>query len=364
MKILYLGPRGSASTSRHRALALERLGHSVIHLDPAQVMQGHPGRLRTALHYRTGYRFMQAAVMRWLQAAPMPTGAFDVCWVDGGELLGPKALGWLRGKARQIVLFNHDDPSGPRDARRFATLRRAIPQYDLCLVVRPFNVDEFRRLGARDVMWTWRSYDETAHDGRSLPDLAGGPHDNDIVFLGRNMDDEGRDLVIHALIKAGLKVAIWGDNWQRSSVWPELAPHWRGPSLAGRDYVSAIRGARLCLGFLSKGNRDEHTTRSLEIPYAGGVLCAERTPEHETLYRDGVEALFWETASECVEVCRRWLARPQALEALRQAGHRRVLDLQVGNEDLCRKALTRLATGVVPEGSAISGRTGMEWRHG
>ena len=40
----------------------------------------------------------------------------------------------------------------------------------------------------------------------------------------------------------------------------------------------------LCLGLLSKGNRDLQTTRSLENPYAGGPLCAQRTSERLALY--------------------------------------------------------------------------------
>ena len=104
-------------------------------------------------------------------------------------------------------------------------------------------------------------------------------------------------------------------------------------------YVAAIRGAKVCLGLLSKGNRDLHTTRSMEIPYAGGVLCAERTTEHLALYREDEEAVFWTTAEECAEKCLGLLGDDQSRERIRLAGMARVRNNKVGNEDICRQIL-------------------------
>jgi spore maturation protein CgeB len=90
---------------------------------------------------------------------------------------------------------------------------------------------------------------------------------------------------------------------------------------------------------LSKGNRDRHTNRSSEVPFVGGLLCAERTNEHLEMYRDGEEAVFWDDAAECAAVCQRLLADPAERAAIREAGARRVRQLHVGNEDVCRQIL-------------------------
>ena len=66
-----------------------------------------------------------------------------------------------------------------------------------------------------------------------------------------------------------------------------------GPAIYGDDYLKAIQLAKVSLGLLSKGNRDLHTTRTFEIPYCGGLLCAERTSEHLQLYQEDVEAVYW-----------------------------------------------------------------------
>lgn len=345
MRVLYLGTMNPSSTSRHRAEALRRLGCEVDLCDPHDAVARHTHGLLGTLHYRTGYLLTRPVVERWVDAVMASAISYDLCWVDGGELFSGTALARLRSRCRQLVLFNHDDPSGSRDTARFMTLRRAIPGYDLCVVVRPMNVSEFKALGARDVMRAWMSYDEIAH--RPLdPSLPVKPiYANDIVFIGRRMKGEGRDLHMLTLIQQGLKPAIWGDNWQSSSAWSEIQPYWRGSGLAGQDYVDAIRGAKVCIGMLSKGNRDQHTTRTMEIPAAGGLLCAERTEEHLSLYRENEEALFWSSPQECAAQCKAMLADAAGRERIRQAGQQRVLTNQVGSEDLCKAVFKRLKVG-------------------
>ncbi|RTL33136.1 MAG: glycosyltransferase family 1 protein [Burkholderiales bacterium] len=343
MRVLYLGGAHPSSTSRHRADALRRLGCAVTHLDPQEAIAAQTkGRWLGALHYRTGYSLTRAVVESWLQRQLHGKDRFDLCWVDSGELLGPKAIADLRDRAGYVVLFNHDDPSGPRDRLRFMTLRAAIAQYSLCVVVRDINVAEFQSLGARDVMRVWMSYDEMAHRPLSPQAPVADIYRNDVVFIGRCMKGEGRDVLMHALIEQGIKPAIWGDNWFSSAVWPALQPYWRGAALSGQDYVDALRGAQICIGMLSKGNRDRHTTRTMEIPAAGGLLCAERTDEHLQLYVENEEAVFWDDARECAALCKRLLADPALARNIRLAGQRRLLANQVGNEDICRAVFKRL----------------------
>jgi spore maturation protein CgeB len=344
MKILYIGDTSPSSTSRHRSDALERIGHEVTRLSPYQALSGYLQGWAGVLHYRTGYALMRRRVQAWVEQALEALPPHDLCWVDSGDLLDDVAVRRLRMFCGRVVLFNHDDPTGGRDGARFNTFMKGLPEYNLCVVVRPFNVDEYLQCGARSVIRTHMTYDEVRHAPVDAPDgRVPAQFDNDIVFIGRNMNGEGRDLVLLALIRAGLKPAIWGDNWQRSPVWPELAPFWRGGSIAGRDYVDAIRHARICLGMLSKGNRDQHTTRSMEIPYAGGLLCAERTAEHQALYEEGEEAVFWSSPEECVAVCRALLADPVRIARIKAAGRARVISNRVGSEDLCRTVLAQVA---------------------
>ncbi len=106
-------------------------------------------------------------------------------------------------------------------------------------------------------------------------------------------------------------------------------------------YAAAIQSSKVCLGLLSKGNRDLHTQRSLEIPALGGLLCAERTIEHLTLYDEGREAVFWQDAEECAAHCHRLLADESLRREIARRGHERAQRNNHYNEPMLTTVIER-----------------------
>ncbi|HKG07362.1 MAG TPA: glycosyltransferase, partial [Pedobacter sp.] len=155
------------------------------------------------------------------------------------------------------------------------------------------------------------------------------------------MRGEGRDEFLLHLLDKGVPLSIWGNGWEKSYLFPRLKGVLKGPNLEGRDYIAAIQGAKICIGLLSEGNRDLHTTRSFEVPYAGGLLCAKRTTEHSALYLEDQEAVFWSDAEECALHCLR-LLKDNRREEIRLSGMRKVRMIGAGNEDICRKIMEEL----------------------
>ena len=188
-------------------------------------------------------------------------------------------------------------------------------------------------------MLVYRSYDEVEHHPFQSIDEIPKEFRSEVAFIGTWMRNEKRDEFLMKLIDEGIPVSIWGNGWEKSPLFSKLRPHLRGPALSGRDYVAAMQGAKICLGLLSKGNRDLHTQRTLETPYAGGLFCAERTSEHQQLYNEGIEAVFWSDAVECARVCKQLLNDDVLREKIRLAGMKRVRAIKAGNEDVCNTIL-------------------------
>ena len=342
LKIIYIGDECAGSTSRHRADALSRLGYTVQIADPYLAFKDKlHGKIEGVFHYYSGYRSLQSGITEWIQNLidRERIKPFDMVWVDSGELLGSKAVEFLSLTGATLVFYNHDDPTGKRDGRRFDSLLKSLALYDLCVVVRKQTIGEFQGHGARNVIFAWRSYDEVMHAPyKDLSEIQLKFH-SDVAFIGTWMRGEGRDRFLLDLVNRGVPVAIWGQRWEKSPLWAQLRPYYRGGNLSGRDYVAAIQASKVCLGMLSKGNRDLHTTRSMEIPYAGGVLCAERTSEHMELYKEGVEAVFWRDSVECARQCHRLLDDEVWRESVRRAGMVRVRASGRGHEDMCRTVI-------------------------
>jgi hypothetical protein len=339
--ILYLGDR--FATSGHRANAIKRLGHTVDLRDPYKEVGKMLGSWRGALHFRTGYTFLQSRMAKWLESIIEETSnRLDVIWVDSGELFGRECLKILRKAKCPVVLYNVDDPTGKRDGNRFNSLIKAIPDYDLIALVRKETAEECKTLGGKQVIRVFRSYDEVEHAPFASDLDIPSTFKSDVAFIGTWMRFEKRDEFLLELVAKGVPISIWGDRWEKSPHFGKLKSYWRGNALRGRDYVAAIQGSKICLGMLSKGNRDLHTQRSLEVPFAGGLFCAERTTEHQELYKEGTEAVFWSDAAECADICNRLLKDSTVREKIRTSGMERIRALKLGNEDVCRHVLKTL----------------------
>ena len=336
LDVLYLGPR--SGTSLHRRDAFLRLGHRVEQVDPRELLPASPWIDRIEWHVSP--RLLGPLVRRRL-AERLAGRRYDLAFVDSGSLLTTAALRQLRRHCRQILNFNHDDPFGRRDWVRFAAYRAAVPAYDLVVVVRPENVAEANRLGARKVLHHARVADEVQHAARPLNDAIRAEWQSEVAFVGSWMPERGPFML--DLVRRGVPLSIFGPGWRKAPEFPQLQAHYRAEYLDGDAYAYAVQCAKISLGLLSKGNRDLHTTRSMEIPALGGLLCAERTIEHLGFYRDGEEAVFWDDSAECASVCHALLGDDARRRRVAAAGHARYLRNGHTSENLIRHAIGALA---------------------
>lgn len=337
ISILYFGP--TSGTCLDRANALRRLGHRVEHMDLRHLLPKTPWVDR--ITWRMGGNLFSPWIMYTLPAR-LAGLRFDLCYVDGGEWVTPKVISLLRRHAAKIINYNADDPLGPRDGARFKAYRRSLPHYDLIVVVRQENVAEAYALGATKVMRVYRSADEISHAPRQLTAEDHQTWDSEVLFLGTWFPERGPFLL--DLIQRGVPLTIRGSNWHKAPEWSQIKSHWEGGFIAGDDYAKAIQCAKVNLGLLSKENRDLHTSRSLEIPALGSLLCAERTDEHMTMYAEGQEALFWKDAEECATMCRFALADETSRQAIAEAGYRRVKKNGHYNEQVLEDILRAAST--------------------
>ncbi len=337
LSILYLGP--NAGTCLDRANALRRLGHYVDHIDPRQLLPKTSWLDRFI--WRFGGQGLAPLLMKKLTIKMhefrFSKKPFDLCYVDGGELVTPKVISMLRNYSKKIINYNIDDPFGCRDGRRYNAYRKSQPYYDLSVVMRNINVQEAKNLGAKNVLRVFMSADEVTHAPRKVTAEDHKIWDSDVLFLGTWFPERGSFLV--QLIQLGIPLTIRGANWHKAPEWPLLKSHWKGGNITGDDYAKAIQCAKVNLGLLSKENRDLHTTRSLEIPALGGLLCAERTSEHLEMYIEGKEALFWQDAEECAEMCRLALNDEKQRVKIAKAGHQRVKKNKQYNEAILTEIL-------------------------
>lgn len=329
VSMLYIGL--DDGTSLDRANAYRRLGHEVTHLNTRLLLPR--SQWIDHITWQLGDYWLSHLLRRQL-AQWLAGKRFDYCHVDASEWLGPAAVRLLKQHCTKVVNYNIDDPTGPRDSKRFMCYRSAVPEYDLLCVVRHENIDEVKALGARKVLCVRRSADEVSHAPRKITETDRQTWAADVLFIGTWMPERGPFLL--ELIRLGVPLTIRGARWQKAPEWPALKNHWKGGHLTGDDYAKAIQCAKVNLGLVSEGNRDQHTTRSAEIPALGGLLCAKRTTDHQKMYAEGDEALFWSTAKECAAICIDAARNFPKYSYIAVAGRTRCLRSGYMNEPTCQ----------------------------
>ena len=339
LDILFLG--SSRGTSRHRADTLRRLGHRVQVIDLWMFLPQQPflKKVLRKLAYEFGPGWMEPYV-RWRLLTVLGSRTFDVMWSDQCELVGKCTACRLRNCVDYMVSYTNDDPFGLRDKKRFSLYRGSLEHFDLITVIRQQNVTEAYMHGAAKVLRVLRSADEVAHAPLVLAREEEARLASEVAFIGTWMP--GRGAFVERLLQLGVPLSISGSGWQKAPEWSAIRKAWRGLGHFGPDYVKAVQCAKICLGLLSKGNRDLHTGRSAEIPYIGSVFCAERTEEHLAMYKEDEEAVFWDTPEQCAQECFALLADEERRRRIAEAGRRRCIRSGYLNEVVTKTILNTL----------------------
>ena len=234
--------------------------------------------------------------------------------LDRATLAAVGALGVRR------INYLTDDPWNP--AHRASWFLSALPYYDHVWSPRHANMHDLRLAGVRRVGYQPFAYNPDVHFPQAVvDDTVRHTLQADVLIAGNA--DRDRVALVTPLIYAGLRVALYGDYWNRYRATASSA---RG-RLGADELRQATGEARVCLGLVRRANRDGHSMRTFEVPAMGGCLLAEKTSDHERLFgRSGEAVLYFNGVDDVVSQVR-WLIDHRAeRDRLVAAAHARIVD--------------------------------------
>lgn len=248
----------------------------------------------------------------------------QVLWIDKGVRIYPSTLRLIKTRYPDIKLvhYNPDDPFGHGGLGGWRRFIQTIPLYNVHFVPRRDNIEEYRQRGASRVIHNipTRGFDPDIHKLYPRTDPVVRAFACDVGFLGAFEKERYLSLMRLAYDNIPLRVmANWPQRWSHPSLL--RAPY----DARGQNYGKALSSFKIGLGFLRKANRDQHTSRSIEIPACGTFLLAERTDEHLMLFEEGREAEFFSSDDELLDKVRFYLANNHARESIARAGRVRCL---------------------------------------
>jgi len=296
-------------------LALQQLGFTVTPLDYYRHVSSGSRVARSARH-RFAWGLEISRLNHELVAAAR--GEFDWIWIEKGVWIIPETLAAIQSPGRRLIHYTPDSMFYVNKSRHFM---QSIPQYDVLITPKRFEIDLYRRHGARRVMLLLHGYDQRLFRPlpSSTPDLES--YSSDLCFVGRYEPHYRRR--IHAAAETRAEVAVWGAWGRAARVRPWLRGVLRGGGVWDEDYVRVLNGAKIGLGLLTRLAPDESTTRTFEIPACGTMLLAERSREHSELFEEGQEAEFFTSDGEMQEKIRWYLSHDKERSKIAAAGHAR-----------------------------------------
>ncbi len=338
-RVLFVGMTvpGSRTVQRIRTLREMGIEVTVVPTHPeGATYEDKPSlaeRIRYRLRIPADLGGANAAILKQLAASP-----YDILWLDRAVAIRAATLRAAKRSAPdlRIVWYAEDDMMNSHHLSYWT--ERALPLFDLWVTTKSANVQahEMPAKGVRRMLFVNNSYDPALHRAVVVTDAERRDLGSDISFVGTF--EQARAKSLADLARAGFDVRVWGNGWRRASDRPA------GLRIEDRpvyddDYAKVVCASRLNLCFLRKENRDLQTCRSIEIPAMGGLMVHERNTEIAGLFKDGEDAVLFDSDAELIARCRDLLSDAEACRRIAQNGHRAVLDGGYRHEDRLRLIL-------------------------
>lgn len=265
----------------------------------------------------------------------------DIVWTEKGRLIFESTLAKIRSRTgARLVNSYSDDFLNPRMHSRHYD--RSIKHYDHIFTPREQNFDELKQLGARSVSKFWKGFDPLLHHPVDLTPEERVTYEADVVFIGHAEPD--RIETMAALARRSIKLKVWGGQWERYKLPPELDGCVAMRGAEGTEYVKALCGGKIVIHMLSKFNRDTQSSKSFEIPACGVFMLAQRTGDHQACYEEDREAAFFSSTDELIAKVNRYLGDDARRRQIAAAGRNRCLRSGYSNHDRIRQMLQLAST--------------------
>jgi spore maturation protein CgeB len=286
-KVLYIGAFFPGSTCIDRVNAIRSSGIEVVEFDLNSYVKFWKSGL-ISIERRLPVSLMHYKLNRDLMAF-VGDHYYKAIILDKPKYIYPKTIQSLRVRTKILIHYSPDDYFNRRNIGFFDEI--IFNKMDFIITTKLHNVDDLKlRFGHSQVIHM----------------LSGGPNQNyrnilddeyryEISFVGQYERDR-RLFLSDLACNINSKIHVFGPDWSSFGIQRKnLVVH---PPVWAQNYYDVLRFSKVNLCFLRKENFDTSTTRTFEITSVGGLLMAEDTEEHRSLFKSDCEALYFKTADD------------------------------------------------------------------
>ena len=320
-KLLFIGDLNEGTRSFMRVKKLEILVKTVVKVSNTKV-PFIAGIDKPSLIYRIFHKLgipLDTENVNSKVVKLVDSNTFDIVWIEKSIMLKPSTLRYIRQKnsLAKIISVSEDDMYATHN--RSIYYDNSLAVYDIVFSTKIYNLSELKTLGAQSTELFLDSFDEDLHTPLiKYSDIKNKKYD--VCFVGTY--EKERALSMVWLSSMGIIVTVFGNGWNElKNKYPNLII--KDKPVYGEKYVEIINSSKINLGFLRKINRDQVTSRTMEIVACESLLIAERTSRHNELFNEGKEAEFFSTNEELYEKIQHYLKHDYLISDISKSGRRR-----------------------------------------
>jgi len=228
----------------------------------------------------------------------------------------------LHANGTKVVVFYPDVTFG-----HVGVDTKVLAQGDLIVTTKSYHTAYLDALvGSERHAFVHHGYCPSAHSRRH--NGATIPYRWDIGFIGNASPHKAAFLTAVARAYSGKRFVIAGNGWEKLAQGTPLAPYVLGAPLMGDYFARAIEETRINLAIHHgevgpDGWQDLTSTRTFEIPAAGGFMLHVDNEETRSLFEPGREIDVFTTREQLVERIDHYLKHDDERAAIAEAGHLR-----------------------------------------
>jgi hypothetical protein len=324
-RILFIGDLNTYGRGYQRYRTLIEMGHDVVAHSHTFVSSPETIKSPTLL-YRIFWKLrlpLDDMGINTVLMSEIKKSNFNVIWIEKGNMIWPSTLAAIKKFLPDTALISCSEDDMYARHGHSLWYKWGLNKYDYVFTTKTYNLHELKYFGAKKIKLFLDSYDEKTHRPVELTDADRMRFECDVGAIGAFEPE--RAALLEYLAENGVKVSIWGNGWA-NWVGRKINLDVRNEFLFGEDYSKAICATKINLNFLRKINRDEVTSRSVEIPACGGFMLAERTERHKHFYQEGIEAEFFDSKEELLAKVKTYLSYGLEREKIAKAGRNRCLN--------------------------------------
>lgn len=271
--------------------------------------------------------------------------SYDIIWIDKGLTVNKSTLVEIKKNLPDCKIVSYSADNMSLRHNQSANFLECFKLYDFHITTKSLIIDKLYKMGAKNVIFTFQSFEKKYHYPRILTKSDLKKYSADVGFIGVWEKERFESLLF--LAKKGIKVKVFGLGKWKKYINTNNNLNIISSGLFSEEYCKALQAFKISICFLRKLNNDLHTSRSMEIPACGGFMIAERNDEHKKLFEENREAIYFSDNNELFEKCNYFLHNEVERDKIRKNGYNRCINSNYSNFETLKHLINKILKNTI-----------------